>query len=164
MDIKCSSIEHMDNLSTCCMDENVLCIQHMEIFSLCCIDIMFLSIQHMGKLSICCIEKCFVHTAYIQIVHMFYGQLHYHCAFVRTDWINYIINVFINEYGLEVTKEDINLYLTKNDDCFDIKWIIDFRKGCDIKHCIQDETHRNEMKLVFKKIKIFSTSLYTLDV
>ena len=35
-------------------------------------------------------RKPFVHAKYRQIVHMLYGKLHYHCAFVWTDWINSI--------------------------------------------------------------------------
>ena len=55
-----------------------------------------------------------------------------------------------------MTKEDINFYLTINDDWFDIKLQIDSKKGCDIKQCIQDETYKNAMKFVMKKPKIFS--------
>ena len=57
----------------------------------------------------------------------------------------------------EVTKEDIHVDLTKIDEWFDIKLLIDYKKGCDIKQCIQDETYRNATKLVSKKLKIFST-------
>ena len=56
-----------------------------------------------------------------------------------------------------MTKEDVNSYLTKNDYWFDIKLLIDFKNVCDIKKFIQDETHQNSMKVVFKKLKIFST-------
>ena len=49
-------------------------------------------------------------------------------------------------------------WFDENDYWFDIKLLIDYKKGCDIKKCTQDETYRNEMKLVFKKIKIFSTN------
>ena len=56
-----------------------------------------------------------------------------------------------------MTKEDKHFDLTKNDDWFDIKLLFDGKKGCDIKQCIQDETYQNEMKLVFKKLMIFST-------
>ena len=55
-----------------------------------------------------------------------------------------------------MTKEDINFDLTKNDDWFDIKLLIDSKKLCDIKKFIQDETYRNAMKLLFKKLNIFS--------
>ena len=56
-----------------------------------------------------------------------------------------------------MTKEDINFDLKKNDDWFVIKLKIDRKKGCDIKKCIQGETYLNAMKLVFKKLKVFST-------
>ena len=56
-----------------------------------------------------------------------------------------------------MTTEDIHFYLTKNDDWFDIKLLIDCKKGCDMKQCIQYETYQNEMKPVSKKLNIFST-------
>ena len=52
-----------------------------------------------------------------------------------------------------MTKEGIHFDLTKNDDWFDIKLLTD----CKIKQCIQDDTYQNAMKLVFKKLNIFST-------
>ena len=44
----------------------------------------------------------------------------------------------------------------KIDDWFEIKLLIDCKKVCDIKQCIQDETYQNATKIVFKKLKIFS--------
>ena len=40
-------------------------------------------------------EKVFVHTTSRQLIDMLYGQLHYPCAFVRTDWINSSLLCFI---------------------------------------------------------------------
>ena len=57
----------------------------------------------------------------------------------------------------EVIKEDIHFYLTKNYYWFYIKLLIDYKKGCDNKQCIKDDTYRNAMKLVFNKLNIFST-------
>ena len=62
-----------------------------------------------------------------------------------------------------MTKEDIHFDLTKNDDWFDIKLLIDCKKLGDIKQFIHDETYQNKMKPL-KKLKIFSTHLYTLDM
>ena len=56
-----------------------------------------------------------------------------------------------------MTKEDIHFDLTKNDYWFDIKLLIYYKKGCDIKKCIEDETYQNTMELVSKKLSIFST-------
>ena len=56
-----------------------------------------------------------------------------------------------------MNKEDIYFDLTKNDDWFDIKLLIDCKQGCDIKQRIQDEPYQNPMKLLFKKPNIFST-------
>ena len=47
----------------------------------------------------------------------------------------------------------------KNDDWFDIKLIIDCKKGCYIKKCIWDDTHQNAMKTVFKKLNILSNNV-----
>ena len=47
--------------------------------------------------------------------------------------------------------------MTKNDDCFDIKLLIDCKERCDNKKYIQEDTYQNSMKLVFNKLKIFST-------
>ena len=56
-----------------------------------------------------------------------------------------------------MTKEDIYFDLTKNDDWFDIKLLIYCKKVCDIKQCIQDDTYQNTIKILFKKLNIFST-------
>ena len=40
-----------------------------------------------------------------------------------------------------MTKEYIHFIFQKDDDWFDIKSLIDFKKGCDIKKFVQDETH-----------------------
>ena len=56
-----------------------------------------------------------------------------------------------------MTKEDLHFDLTKYYYWFDMKLLIYYKKGFDIKQCIQDETYQNAMKLVFKKLKIFST-------
>ena len=56
-----------------------------------------------------------------------------------------------------MTKEDINFYLTSNDDWFDTKLLIYFKKGCDNKQCIKDKTYWNAAKVVFNKLKIFNT-------
>ena len=56
-----------------------------------------------------------------------------------------------------MTKEYIHSNLTNNDDWFDIKSLIDCNKGCDNKQFIKNETYQNAMKLVFKKLNIFST-------
>ena len=57
-----------------------------------------------------------------------------------------------------MTKEDINVDLTKKDDWFDIKLLIDCNKRCDIKKCIQHETYQNTINVLFKTLKIFSTN------
>ena len=56
-----------------------------------------------------------------------------------------------------MTKGDIKFDLTKNDDWFDIRLLIDCKQVCGIKQFIQGETYLNAMKLVFNKLKIFST-------
>ena len=56
-----------------------------------------------------------------------------------------------------MTKEDIHFSLTKKYDWFDIKLLIDFKKVCDKKLCINDETDQNEIKFVFNKLNTFST-------
>ena len=55
-----------------------------------------------------------------------------------------------------MTKEDIYFDLTQNYDWFDIKLINDCKKVCNTKQCIQDKTHKNIVKIVFRNIKIFS--------
>ena len=65
MDKNVLSIQHMENLSICCMEIKFSFIQHMDKLSICCMDKNFFSIQHIDTLSICCMEN------YITIVHFF---------------------------------------------------------------------------------------------
>ena len=88
------SIQHIDNLSIFYMDK-IKCIHHMDNLSICCMEIKFLSIEYMDTLSICCIDGKFFHITYRKILHMLYLRIHYHCSFVRTDSINYIMPCFI---------------------------------------------------------------------
>ena len=55
-----------------------------------------------------------------------------------------------------MTKEDIHFDLTKNDDLFYIKLLIDCNKVCYNKQCIKDETYQTAMEVVFNTIRIFS--------
>ena len=48
--------------------------------------------------------------------------------------------------------------IDKNDDWFDIKLLIDYKKGYGKKQCIKENKYQNAIKLlVFNNIKIFST-------
>ena len=58
----------------------------------------------------------------------------------------------------EVNKEDTYFDMKKNYDWFDIKLLIYCKKVCDNEQCIYYETYRNEMKVVFNKLNIFSTN------
>ena len=57
-----------------------------------------------------------------------------------------------------MTKGDIHFDLTKNDDWFDIKLLIHWKKGCDKKHCIKDKTYLKEIKIVFNRLNIFNNN------
>ena len=89
------SIQQIDNLSICCMDKNFCPYNIWKKLYICCMDIKFFSYNIWTSCLYVVWENLFIHKPYRQIFHMLYGQLHYHCAFFRTDWINSIIPCFI---------------------------------------------------------------------